>query len=317
MLKFMRKLPGGTLLIPMLVSALFYTFSPNIFSQFGGLTETFLTTKGTNYIVALVCFCSATMLDVKSLGKVLKKQGTLVLTKIIICIAFATVFMNAFGLQGVMGISAIAFVVTICSVNPSLYLALVSDYGTENDKAAFGFIGLLCVPAFPIFVFSLSQGGGIDWMPIISTLIPIAMGLVLGNLDKDFAAMCSGMLGALTPFMGWAFGAGINIIDAFKAGPQGVLLTAIFYIAMVPLMLLVETKLLKNDGISALSMSTIAGMSVSVPSILAFANPDLVPFAATATAQIAFGVVLSSVITPIMVQRYAGMKGIEKNTAVA
>lgn len=38
MLKFMKKFPGGTLLIPMFVSALFYTFAPNLF-KIGGVTE--------------------------------------------------------------------------------------------------------------------------------------------------------------------------------------------------------------------------------------------------------------------------------------
>ena len=39
MLKFMRKIPGGLLLIPMLISALVNTFAPGFLGQFGGLTE--------------------------------------------------------------------------------------------------------------------------------------------------------------------------------------------------------------------------------------------------------------------------------------
>lgn len=312
MLKFMRKIPGGMLLIPMLISALVNTLAPGFFANFGGLTETFLTAKGTNYIVALVCFCSATLLDVRSLGKVLKKQGTMLILKVLICLALATLFVKTIGLPGFMGISAIAFTVAICSINPSLYLALVTEYGSENDKGAFGLTGLLCVPAFPIFVFSISQGGGIDWIPIISTLIPIFFGLIVGNLDKDLGKMFGGLLGPLTPFMGWSFGAGINLFEAIQAGPQGIIVTAIFYIAMLPAILFFETKVLKENGISTFGMSSIAGMSVSVPSIMAFNNPDLVPFAASATAQIAFGVVLTSIITPILAQRFAKRKGLEK-----
>ena len=39
MLKFMKKIPGGLLLIPMLISAIFYTFFPNFLMlvQFLGL----------------------------------------------------------------------------------------------------------------------------------------------------------------------------------------------------------------------------------------------------------------------------------------
>jgi 2-keto-3-deoxygluconate permease len=312
MLKFMKKIPGGLLLVPMLISALVNTFAPGFLAQFGGITEALLTPRGTNYIVGLVCFCSATMLDVKSLGKVLKKQGTLLVVKIVLCLALSTLFMNIFGMNGVFGISAIAFTVAICSINPSMYLALVSEYGSEQDKGAFGLTGLLCVPAFPIFVFSITQGGSIDWMPIIATLIPIVLGLIIGNLDRDLAKLFGGMMGPLTPFMGWSFGAGINLFNAVKAGPKGILITVIFYLLMVPVILFVEMKVLKESGISTLGISSIAGLSVSIPSILAFTNPQLESFASDATAQIAFGVVLTSIITPIIAQRFAKKTGLIK-----
>ena len=61
----MKKVPAGTLLIPMLLSALINTLSPGIFESFGGITEAFLSARGTSYIVGLVCFCSATLLDIK------------------------------------------------------------------------------------------------------------------------------------------------------------------------------------------------------------------------------------------------------------
>lgn len=312
MLKFMKKIPGGLLLIPMLISALINTFAPGFFAQFGGITEALLTPRGTNYIVGLVCFCSATMLDVKSLAKVLKKQGTLLVVKILLCLALAMLFMQVFGMNGVFGISALAFILAICSINPSMYLALVSEYGSEQDKGAFGLTGLLAVPAFPIFVFSVTRGGSFDWMPIIATLLPIVLGLIIGNLDKDLAKMFGGMLGPLTPFMGWSFGSGINLLDAVKAGPQGVIITVLYYLLMIPVILFIEMKVLKESGISTIGFSSIAGLSVSIPSILAFSNPDLTPYVSSATAQIAFGVVLTSIITPILAQRFAKRRGLAK-----
>lgn len=64
MLKFMKKIPGGLLLIPMLISAIFYTFFPNFFNV-GTVSGTFFTKKGINYILGLICFLSATSLDLK------------------------------------------------------------------------------------------------------------------------------------------------------------------------------------------------------------------------------------------------------------
>ena len=119
MLKFMRKIPGGMLLIPMLISALFATFLPDIF-KIGGMTEAFFTTKGINYIVALVCFCSSAALDFEKIKKVLKKQGSILLVKVILCFVFSILFFRFFGMEAIWGISAIAFTTTICSLNPSL-----------------------------------------------------------------------------------------------------------------------------------------------------------------------------------------------------
>ena len=313
MLKFMKKIPGGMLLIPMLISALFATFLPDIF-MIGGMTEAFFTTKGINYIVALVCFCSSAALDFEKIKKVLKKQGSILFLKIILCFVFSILFFRFFGMEGIWGISAIAFTTTICSLNPSLYLALVSDYGSESDKAAFGLTGLLCVPAFPMLVFSVSKASNVDWMPVISVLIPILAGIIIGNLDKDLGKFFSAAVPILTPFMGWAFGAGINPISAFKAGFEGIILTVIFYVISFPLIWLFETKVLKEDGIITFGITSIAGLSVSVPTIIAAADPSVAEIARVAVAQIAFGVVLTSIITPILTEKYAKKRNIQKRS---
>lgn len=313
MLKFMRKVPAGTLLIPMLISALFNTFLPGFFAKYGGISRALLTTNGINYIVGLICLCSSTALDFKVISKVIKKQGILLFVKFLLCLGLSILFMNLFGMEGIFGISTIAFVAAICSINPSLYLALVDDYGNESDKAAFGLTGLLCVPAFPLLIFSISMSGGIDWSPIISTLIPIGIGILIGNLDKELAGFMGSCVKVLTIFMGWSFGAGINLLSAFNAGVNGIIITIIFYIAMIPIMYLVETKILKHDGISAISMSSIAGLSVAIPAMIGQAYPIYNVYSEEATAQIALGVVLTSIITPILVKKLADKKNIKKN----
>lgn len=313
MLNFMKKIPGGLLLVPMLIAALINTFSPSLL-KIGGITEALFTTKGINAIVGLVCFCSAVSIDLKKLVRILRKQGILLGTKIIICFALGILFMSTFGQEGVIGISAVAFVATICSVNPSLYLVLVNEYGDPEDMLAFGLVGLLCVPAFPLLVYSVSYGGQIDWMPVISTLFPILLGILLGNLDKNLAQFFSPGVLVLTPFMGWTFGSGINLIEASKSGLHGILITIIFYLTMVPVLYFVETKVLKYSGISTLGLSSIAGMSVAVPFIISLSYPETAKYVSGATAQIAFGVVLTSVITPIITQMIAKRKGLKNRT---
>ena len=244
MYKFMKKVPGGLLLIPMLISAVFATFWPNLF-YIGGLTEALFTKKGINYIVALITFCSATSLDFKSLAKVLKKQGLMLLVKIILCMVFSLLFFKFFGETGVFGISLLSFVCILASLNPSLYLALTKDYATKTDESAFGLTGLLCLPVFPIIVYSVAQSQAIDFSPIISTLIPLVLGILVANFDKEFANIFKGSTTMLTPFMGWSFGTGINLIESFKSGVQGIILVIIFYVLIALPIFLFEIKVLK------------------------------------------------------------------------
>lgn len=312
MYKFMKKIPGGLLLIPMLISAVFATFCPNLF-YIGGLTEALFTKKGINYIVALITFCSATSLDFKSLAKVLKKQGLMLLVKIILCMAFSLLFFKFFGETGVWGISLLSFVCVLASLNPSLYIALTKDYATKTDESAFGLLGLLCLPVFPIIIYSVAQSQAIDFSPIISTLIPLILGILIANFDKDFASIFKGSTTMLTPFMGWSFGTGINLIESFKSGLQGLVLVVIFYVIIALPIYLFEVKVLKSNGVSALGMSSMAGLTVSVPLILSQNSDYLASIAGTAASQIALGVVLTSVITPMLVKMLAKKKGLQIN----
>lgn len=312
MYKFMKKIPGGLLLIPMLISAVFATFCPNLF-YIGGLTEALFTKKGINYIVALITFCSATSLDFKSLAKVLKKQGLMLLVKIILCMAFSLLFFKFFGETGVWGISLLSFVCVLASLNPSLYIALTKDYATKTDESAFGLLGLLCLPVFPIIIYSVAQSQAIDFSPIISTLIPLILGILIANFDKDFASIFKGSTTMLTPFMGWSFGTGINLIESFKSGLQGLVLVVIFYVIIALPIYLFEVKVLKSNGVSALGMSSMAGLTVSVPLILSQNSDYLASIAGTAASQIALGVVVTSVITPMLVKMLAKKKGLQIN----
>ena len=127
--------------------------------------------------------------------------------------------------------------------------------------------------------------------------------MIIGNLDKDMANFFKPGIVVLTPFMGWAFGAGINLIDAVKAGPQGIMISVLFYLFMIPVMFFIERKFLHTDGITTISMASIAGMSVSVPALIAAGNEAYAAYVSDATAQIAFGVVITSIVTPIIASK--------------
>ncbi|MDD7761511.1 MAG: 2-keto-3-deoxygluconate permease [Firmicutes bacterium] len=312
MLKLMRKIPAGTVLVPMLISALINTFAPNFFKSLGGLSETLFTGKGTNYLVALVTLCASTALDIKTLGHVLKKQGLLMAVKFGLAAILGFIYIKLFGMEGILGVSAIAFVVGMCAINPSLYLGLMNDYGTKEDEAAFGFVGIFCVPAISVLVFSTSHATPIDWMPLLSALFLVIIGVIIGNLDKDLGKFLGQVVGPLTIFLGIAAGSTINLKSAFKSGPSGILLVIFFYLFIMTAMYLFETKALKSNGIAAVGLSAAAGLNVVVPNMIAEIYPEYASYAATATTQLVMAVVITAILTPIMVKYLAKKKGISR-----
>lgn len=128
-------------------------------------------------------------------------------------------------------------------------------------------------------------------------------GIIVGNLDKNFAKLFAPAVGPLIPFMGWIFGSTVNIFDALKSGLTGTILVIVFYVAMLPLLFATEKFVLKDDGLATIAVSSVAGMSVSVPAVLLTTNPEIAEYVGSATAQIAFAVVVTSALTPFLAKK--------------
>lgn len=307
MLNAIKKVPAGTFLVPMLTSAFIYTFWPNLF-QVGGLTEHIFGGAGTNGIIGAICFASGTGIDLKKIGYALKRQGVLLLAKFVIAGGISLLYISLFGQSGVMRISALAFTITICSINPAVYLSLMQQYGNEQDTAVYGITGLFSIAAVPMIIYGIASGGGMDWTPVISTLIPMAAGVVFGNLDPNFRAFFMPALPGLTFLMGWNLGYGLNLIDALQAGGGGLILAVLFYIINFS-MLLIDRFVLKNDGTVGATFMTVAGLSVSTAGLVGAIYPELLgDYVGAAASQVLLVVVVTSVITPFIVAKLANQK---------
>lgn len=304
MLNAIKKVPAGTFLVPMLTSAFIYTFWPHLFN-IGGLTEHIFGGAGTNGIIGAICFASGTGIDLKKIGYALKRQGVLLLAKFIIAGGISLLYINLFGQSGVLGISALAFTITICSINPAVYLSLMQQYGNEQDTAVYGITGLFSIAAVPMIIYGIASGGGMDWMPVISTLIPMAAGVVFGNLDADFRAFFMPALPGLTFLMGWNLGYGLNLIEAVKAGGGGLILAVFFYLINSSL-LFIDRVALKNDGTVGATFMTVAGLSVSTAALVGAIYPELLgEYVSAAASQVLLVVVVTSVLTPLLVAKLA------------
>lgn len=298
MVTFINRIPAGTFLVPLLISALLYTIAPDLL-KIGGMTEAFLAGGSIPFIIGMITFCSGMAIDVKKVAPLIKRHGVLLLTKLILCIGLSFLYMNVFGQVGIVGISALAFTVAICSMNPAVYIALVTQFGTEMDQAAFGLTTLFSIPALPMIAYALSGSGTIDWMPIISTIIPLILGMILGNVDKNFNDIFGTGMTVLIPILGWNLGQGMNLIEGFQSGLSGLLLVLIFYVLMLPLFLM-DRKVLGNDGVVGIAMISVAGSSTAFPAILVRTIPALAPYQTSAVAQVLTLAVITIILTPVL-----------------
>lgn len=74
MLAIIKRLPAGTFLVPMILSMITYTLAPDLF-MVGGMTQALFSGEGVGFLAAVMTFFSGTMLDVKQIGRLFKRQG--------------------------------------------------------------------------------------------------------------------------------------------------------------------------------------------------------------------------------------------------
>lgn len=119
-------------------------------------------------------------------------------------------------------------------------------------------------------------------MSIVSLVVPLVLGIVIGNIDKELGSfILTGM-----PFMifalGFSAGHGINLLDSVRAGFSGVVMAILYYILVFVPMFFVERKVFKRAGYSEIALSTIAGLSASVPMLMASNDPKLMTYVPSA-----------------------------------
>ncbi|PZT55531.1 2-keto-3-deoxygluconate permease [Paenibacillus silvae] len=303
-LERIQKIPGGLLIVPMLLAAVINTVFPSFF-QIGDPTTALFTSKGTMVLIGMILFISGTQLDVSQLLMTLKRAGVLCIVRIGIGWLGGWAFVHFFGIGGIGGISAAAFIAVLTSCNPGLYLALMNTYGDQVDRAAFGVLNLIAVPVIPLMILNSASGVGIDALSVLATLVPFLLGMLLGNLDGHIRGFFTPGTRILLPFLGISFGSNINLQIAFQSSLSGLLLTVLFMLLCLIPLVLVDRVILKRPGYAAAAVCSVAGLSMVVPAMAAELNPAYAPYVDQSIAQIAFAVILTSVSVPYIVKRLA------------
>jgi 2-keto-3-deoxygluconate permease len=298
------RIPGGLMVVPLLLAATINTFAPNLL-RIGGFTEA-LFVDSASALIALFLLCTGAQINVRMFGVSLAKGATLLTTKWVVGAAFGLIAYIFAGDNGLwLGIAPIAVIAAMTNSNGGLYMALVGQYGSKEDRAAYSLLALndgpfLTMVALVIFGFMGFVEGLFSPITFIAVLLPILIGMILGNLDEDMRLFLNKGSSILIPFFAFALGMGIDFKAIIQGGLGGIVLglMTVFITGTAGYFIF---KALKWNPIVGAAEGSTAGNAVATPAAIAAANASFASMVDIATVQVAASTVTTAILLPLYI----------------
>ena len=302
-----KKIPGGMMVVPLLLGACVNTFFPGLWTTFDGTFTTYLWKSGAMPILAVFLFCNGATIDFKKAGVPLAKGLIITVVKVGVGIIIGVLVSSIFGAAGILGLTPLAIVGAIANSNGGLYASLAGEYGDSTDVGA---VSILSINDGPFFTMVALGAAGIAKIPfntLIGCVIPIVVGCLLGNLDEDIRKFCEPGAVMMIPFFSFPLGAGLNLKNLIVAGFPGILLGLVccavtgfagygVYKALQP----VKALGIEHPEVGA-AIGTTAGNAAATPAAVAAADAALLSISEAATAQVTCAVIVTAILCPLLV----------------
>jgi 2-keto-3-deoxygluconate permease len=297
-----ERVPGGMMIVPLAVGAVIATFAPRTGAFFGSFTGALFT--GALPILAVFYVCIGAKISLSSLPRVVRKGGALLATKFALGIVAGLLLGHFLGVNPVQtgwftGISALAVVAAVNDTNGGLYMSLMEQYGTSEDSAAYTVMALESGPFLTMVSLGVAGLSAFPWQTLVGAILPIAVGMVLGNLDPELRAFLGGGASVLIPFFAFALGATLNLHRVWEAGLLGLAL-GVVTVLVCAVCLIAMDRLIGGNGTAGIAAATTAGNAAAVPLLVAAANPAYAKAAGPATVLVSASVIVSSMLVPLL-----------------
>lgn len=304
----LERLPGGMMIGPLALGCAITNLAPDAPKFFGSFTGALFT--GALPILAVFYVCVGATLSLEATPYILKKGGTLFGIKICCGLLAGVVLGRWLGEAPVTsgffaGLSTLAVVAAINDTNGGLYMALMGQYGKPRDVGAYSVMSLESGPFLTMVTLGVAGLSAFPWPTLVGAVLPLAFGMLLGNLDRDLREFLGRAVPVLIPFFAFALGAGIDLGNVWRSGLLGIAL-GLGVVAVSGVLLIVGDRLTGGNGTAGLAAASTAGNAAAVPALVAAANPVYADAAKSATVLVSASVVVTAIAVPLLTAWWAG-----------
>jgi 2-keto-3-deoxygluconate permease len=296
----MQRIPGGLMLIPLVLGALVGTFAPGALGI--GSFTTALFEESALPFIALLIFATGTQVTARTGGPILATAGTMLLMKSLIPAGLVVLLGFGVGIDGILGVSLLGLLASIDNSNGGLWLAFSGQYGDERDRGAYLASAVNDGPFLTLLFLGASGFGDIPLLALVAAIVPFLLGVLVGNIDSEWARVVQPVPNIVIPFFAFSLGTGINLGDIVTGGLTGLVIGLVVAPVTGFLCYLGYRFILRRGAMSGIGFAagTTAGNAIATPAVVAAADPRFQEFVGTATAQVAASVLVTAILAPLL-----------------
>ena len=253
--------------------------------------------NGTSALVGLF-IPAAVQPSVLSRLDALYKGAVLTALKYIIGVLIGWGLNRVFGPAGILGLTPLAVITAVTNSNGAIYTALAKEFGDSTDVGAIAILSLNDGPFLTMIALGATGLAEIPLISIIAVIVPLFIGMFLGNADEEFKMLLTNGLAMLLPFNGFVLGANMSLMSIVKAGAGGIVLGLVTVVCTGVLTYYIYSAIRRKPIPWVWLLEPLAKCSCSAG--LCCNGGSIPESCCGATAQVAASVVVSAILTPLL-----------------